>query len=233
MIRLQSISLFLIVLLALAAVALYLFFWICRRQVIPLIKSRSRQNYWQAWLLRAELAAWSGLVLFGLYLFLLEAPVVTVVLAGLVIIAGRQWWRDFFAGLLFRLDRDTDVGDYLYHQGQQYRIDAIRSRSLKLNDDQGKTLILPYRLIEEVMVTKVVRKTPLTPFTFQVENPSPDAAAQIEHLLAECPWTAPAHPPKIKSLGEGRYQITSAAPNEQIREKQQRYLRERLELQRN
>ncbi len=228
MIVLQSIPILLLLLLLILAALLFSVFWIARSYVIPLIKSRRRRAYWQRWLFRTELLGWMAFLLFALYELLLQAPLLTIALLGIMLLLGHWWARDFFPGLLFRYDGDAEAGDYLLYRGDAYRIEAVRARNLQLRNEKGALLVLPYRLLGEMAISKAVKETPLVPFSFKVEYSAPDAAGRIERLMADCPWIVPAHPPKIHALGSGQYQIDSVAPNEDIQEKQQRYLMRRL-----
>lgn len=228
MIELQSIPILLLLLLLILAALLFSVFWIARSYVVPLIKSRRRRASWQKWLFRTELLGWLTFTFFALYELLLQSPVLVIALLGIFLVLGRWWARDFFPGLLFRYDADAEAGDYLLYRGDAYRIEAIRARNLKLRNEKGALLVLPYRMLGETALSKAVKETPLVPFSFQVEYSAPDAADRIERLMADCPWMVPAHPPKIHALGSGQYRIESVAPNEDIQEKQQRYLLGRL-----
>jgi hypothetical protein len=226
MIELQPIPLLLLLVLTLLAAVLYLLFRGVRRYVLPLMDGRRRQQRWQVGLLRAEVTGWSLWAIFAVYRLLLAAPVTTTLLLLILLLPGRYWWRDFFPGLFFRLDKEAEAGDLLSYQGRTYQIEAIRSRSLRLVDNEGSVLILPYRLLGEVALTKAAESAVLTPFVFSVEAAIPED--QIERYLNECPWVAPGQASRIRQLGEGRYEVTTFAPDEQIGERQERYLLDRL-----
>lgn len=226
MMEVQNIPLFLVLLLVFSAAGLYVMFWLIRTYVLPLVDGRLQQQRWGHWLFRTELVVWALFFLYAFYRLLLAAPLSSLVLAGLLLLLGRPWWRDFLPGLLFRLEGDAEPGDYLTYRDHRYSIEALRARSLKLRSESGAYLILPYRLLGEVIIAKAAQKTALTPFTFQLET---DASEEkIEQLLVECPWSAPGQLPQVKEESEGLYQVTTFAPNEEIREKQERYLVERL-----
>lgn len=226
MIELQSIPLVLLLLLALPAAALYFAYWVARRYALPLIDGRTRQQRWRARLLGAEAAVWSLWVLWAVYRLLLAAPVTATLLLLLLLLPGRYWWRDFIPGLLFRLDKAAEPGDRLRYEGRDYKIEAVGARSLRLADGEGGLIILPYRLLEEVALAKAAEPAVLTPFSFSVEANVPEA--QIEQYLSECPWVAPGQAPRIRQLAEGRYEVATFAPDEQVGERQERYLLDRL-----
>ena len=228
MIELNGISWWLLVLMLLFSLGIYAFFWAVRRYVLPLIKSQRRLRYWQRLLFQLELVAWSGFSLFLVYRLLMQAPVATLLLLAVSLFLSRFWWQDWLPGLLFRLDRDVEPGDYLVYKGQQYRIQHIRARNLKLISSKGIVLILPYRLLEESLMVKATETAFMSTFSFELEYKAPDAAARLERLMSDCPWVVPAHPPRVEALGESRFRITSVAPDQAIQERQQRYVLEKV-----
>jgi len=193
---------------------------------LPAIKSRQLRRQWQRRLLQAELTAWSILILFAAYRLVIAAPLTTLFLVGLLLLPLRYWWQDFLPGLLFRMDGDAEAGDLLNYKKHRYVITAIRSRSLKLRGEDGTQLTVPYRFLEEVQVTKAAQKTALTPFVFQIETNADDNS--IEQLLTECPWIAPGQPAKFKWMNAELIEVTTFAPSEGIKDKQEVYLREKL-----
>ena len=226
MIELQFIPLIFLLLLAMLAAAFYFAFWVARRYALPLMDGRARQQRWRVRLLQAEVAVWSLWILFAVYRLLLAAPLTTTLLLLLLLLPSRYWWHDFFPGLLFRLDNEVGPGDLLRYEGRNYKVEAVRSRNLRLADGQGGLIILPYRLLKEVALAKPAEIAVLTPFFFSVE--ANISEKQIEKYLSECPWVAPSQAPRVRQLEEGRYEVASFAPNEQIREWQEQYLLDRL-----
>ncbi len=228
MIKLQGFSLTLLLIFLALAIIILLGFRLFRSIVLPLIKSKKRQQGWLQALFRIELVSWFLFGVFIMYELLLQAPLVTLIMVLLFFGVTLWWWQDFLPGLLFRYDHDAAVGDQLRFDNQQCTIEAIRLRSLQLKGENGELIIVPYRLLREVVITKAAQQTPLVPFTFQVRYKGAQGIHQIERLMRECPWSVPAHPPKVEEIGEGLYQITSTAPNDEIQAKQQRYLMEQL-----
>lgn len=223
MIELHAISLSTLGLLAVLGLGLFGLFSLLRYLIIPRFSSRKKRRVWRYVLFRAEIAGWFGFGLYALYRLLLEAPLPTLFLSTFVLVGGWWWWRDYVPGLLFRFEQDARAGDYILYRGQACAIAAIRPRNLKLIGQDGQLIILPYRSLEAVVLTEAAQMTTLTPFTVQVESDIPNAADKIERLLQESPWVIPAHPPRVKDLGDGTYEITSLAPDEAIREKQQQH----------
>ncbi len=226
MIELHPIPLTLLVLLTILAAALYLVFGLIRSYVLPLLSGRTRQQHWQGRLLQAEVVGWTLWAGFAVYCLLLAAPVMSALLLIVLFVLGQYWWRDFFPGLLFRLDGSAESGDLLDYKGRTYKIEAIRYLSLQLVDKGGSLLILPYRMLGEVALTKVAEIAVFVPFVYSIETNITEA--QIQQYLNECPWVAPAQPPRVRQVKEGCYEVTTFAPNVQIGERQERYLLDRL-----
>ncbi len=226
MITTQHIPFWLIVFLLMAAGGIWLTFWLIRSFFLPLLKGKQKKRRWSKNAFRAELLLWTLFFSTSLYFLLQRAPVITLVFVGLLLLLGRLWWRDFFPGMLFRLQDDAEAGDFLIYENQRYTIEAIRARHLKIRSNKGTFLILPYRLMGKVHLAKAAQKTALVPFSFELVTTA--SASRIEEVLAESPWSAPAQLPEVQSLDEETYQVITYAPSEEIKEKQERYLRERL-----
>jgi len=224
MIQLHTISLLTLGLLLALGGLLFGLFSLIRHLIIPRFQSVKKRRIWHYFLFRVEIGSWFLFGLYVLYRLLLEAPLPTLFLASVVLIGGWWWRRDYIPGLLFRFEQDARIGDYIQYKGQACAISAIRPRSLKLIGQDGKLIILPYRMLEDVVLTEATQMTTLPPFTFQIHTEAPNAAEKIERLMRENPWAIPAYPPRVHDLGDGSYEITSIAPDEEIKEKQQRFI---------
>lgn len=217
-----------VLMLALLGLGLYALLAGLRRYGLPLVKSRRRHRQLQALLLRAGLILWLAWGVFAFYRLLVAAPVFGASLTAVLALYGWYWWRDFYPGLLLKLEGDIHAGDHLRYQGQSYQVVAMRGRSLKLLGADGGVLVLPYRFLETPAIYRSTEKTTLAPFVFEVEYEGPNALAQLEQLLAASPWTAPAYPAQVEHLHGSTFRITAYAPDEQIQERQEQYIRQQL-----
>ncbi len=226
--QLSTLPFTLVLMLALLALGLYALLAGLKRYGLPLVKSRRQQRQLEALLLRAGFILWAAWAVFAFYRLLMAAPVFGLSLTAVLALFGWYWWRDFYPGLLLRLEGDLHTGDHVHYKGQSYQVAAMRSRSLKLLGADGGVLVLPYRFLEAPAIYRSMEKTALAPFDFEVEHEGPNALAQLEQLLAASPWTAPAYPAQVEHLHSNTYRITAYAPDEYIQERQEQYVRQHL-----
>lgn len=230
MMQLSGIPLGLVLMLGLLALLLYALLHLLKKYGLPLIKSRRQRLRLEALLLRAGVGLWLAWVVFAFYRLLLASPVFALATAILLVVLGWSWWKDFYPGLLLRLEGDLRPGDYLNYQGQPYRIDQLRIRSVQLTGEDGGLLILPYHMIQAPAISQSVEKTALSPFSFEVTLEGPNGQQRLEQYLAASPWTAPAYPATVAHLGDKTYRITAYAPDASIQERQEAYIRQQVRV---
>lgn len=229
MIQLSTLPLGLVLLLGLLALLLHALLYALKKYGLPLVKSRRQRQRLEALLLRVGVALWLGWSVFAFYRLLLASPVVAGSTTILLIVLGWPWWRDFYPGLLLRLEGDLRPGDYLNYEGRAYKIMQLRGRSAKLAGEDGGLLVLPYHLIQAPAIQRSVEKTALSPFSFEVTLEGPNAQQRLEQWLAASPWTAPAYPATVAPLGPDTYRITAYAPDTDIQERQEAYIRQQTD----
>ncbi|MEQ8703284.1 MAG: hypothetical protein RIC19_05165 [Phaeodactylibacter sp.] len=226
--ELSSLPLGLVLMLGLLGVVIYALTASLKYYGLPLVKSRRRRRQLEELLLRVSLVLWLVWAVFAFYRLLLASPVFALALTTLLAVLSWSWWADFYPGLLFKLEGDICPGDHLNYEGKTYQIQAMRARSLKLIGEDGGVLVLPYRLLRAPAIYQSVEKTALAPFTFEVECEGPNALQRLEQLLAASPWTAPAYPAKVVQVAAHTYRITAYAPDEQIQQRQEQYIRQQM-----
>jgi hypothetical protein len=229
MIQLSTLPLGLVLLLGLLALLLHALLYALKKYGLPLVKSRRQRQRLEALLLRVGVALWLGWSVFAFYRLLLASPVVAGSTTILLIVLGWPWWRDFYPGLLLRLEGDLRPGDYLNYEGRAYKIMQLRGRSAKLAGEDGGLLVLPYHLIQAPAIQRSVEKTALSLFSFEVTLEGPNAQQRLEQWLAASPWTAPAYPATVAPLGPDTYRITAYAPDTDIQERQEAYIRQQTD----
>lgn len=225
MIQLSTLPLGLVLLLGLLALLLHALLYALKKYGLPLVKSRRERQRLEALLLRAGVALWLGWAVFAFYCLLLAAPVFALATIILLIVLGWFWWKDFYPGLLLRLEGDLRPGDYLNYEGRPYKIRQLRTRSAQLTGEDGGLLVLPYHLIQAPAIYRSVEKTAISPFSFEVALESPNAQQRLEQWLAASPWAVPAFPATVVRLEANTYRITAYAPDTDIQERQEAYIR--------
>lgn len=230
MMQLSTLPLGLVVMLGLLALLLHALLYALKKYGLPLVRSRRQRQRLEALLLRTGVALWLGWAVFAFYRLLLASPVFALATSILLIVLGWSWWKDFYPGLLLRLEGDLRTGDYLNYEGRPYKIRQLRARSVQLFGEDGGLLVLPYHLIQAPAIYRSVEKTALSPFTFEVTLEGPNAQQGLEQWLAASPWTAPAFPATVVHLEDHTYRITAYAPDIDIQERQEAYIRQQIGL---
>ncbi len=232
----ENIPIGLLLFLGVAATILIVVFWLLHRYVLPLIKNRKSERTASIWLLRVEALSWAAFALFAIYRLLLASPVITLILVTLICVLGWNFWKDFFAGLLFRLERKLDLGDVIHFEGtngkrQEGIVHTINSRSISILQTNGESILIPYHRLDDLILSKSHPEGNLLRHTFTVEvketNPA-KAKMQLQKLLFECPWSVPAQSPIIEDLGNGAFQVTSFTTDSEAAEKLVGFVRERI-----
>lgn len=226
MISLQHIPFSTVFWLLMLALGLFAILQAIRRYVIPTLQPQQRQEAFRAMILRVEPVAWTVLLLWSIYHLLLTAPGTTVLLLILLSFPAYFWLRDYIPGLFFRYDHDAEPGDLIYYQQTPYTLVDIRPRGIKLRNEKGTTLIIPFRLLGAIKLVKQSRTSALQPYVFELETEA--AEDQIIAVLQECPWVPPGQTPTIRLQQSGQYTITTYTLDQQMGQKQETYLKARL-----
>ncbi|TNE54883.1 MAG: mechanosensitive ion channel family protein [Bacteroidetes bacterium] len=223
----EPVSIGRVVFFLLLAVLVFSGFWLIRNFVVPLIKSRKISQLTGLWLFRLELLAWALFTVFLLYQFLLDSMLITLVIAGMILLLGWPFWKDFIPGVLFRLENQVGPGDIIRVDGNESIVEQLGARSLRSSTLAGETILTPYHKLQEAVIVRARSEGKLLKSTFTVtlENGSPQAAAQrIEKFLQECPWAAPLEKPEIQHLGEHQFQVTTFSADQPAADKQKAFL---------
>ena len=221
----------LLLLLAFFAAIIFAVFKIGRQYVLPLVKNRKAYRLLDLWIFRCELLVWSLFIVFTVYRLFMVSPYLSLFLITLIIVAGRAFWKDFIPGLLFRLENNAELGDSIRYGNGINIIEHIGPRNLQLRNNEGEIIILPYSHIGEAVISKSVQKSNLFQFTFNLfikKLPPHDVVTLLSKSIEECPWSIPSRLPKINLLGNGEYEITSFATDENAAGKQRIYVEGRV-----
>jgi len=121
-----SVSLFLT--MAILAVILWVVLWVGKK-FIPMVFHVYRYKHkFVLWTLRIETIVWLFYILYTIYILFNEDPGFIIILIALILILGRELWRDFIPGLIFRVQGIAHPGDHLIHEGDICRIESLGNR---------------------------------------------------------------------------------------------------------
>lgn len=217
--------------LLILASLLWLLIWAGKRFIPMVVHLRRNERSFRVWTLRIETLAWVSFALFALYRLLLESPGYVAIILAIVLIIGRELWRDFIPGLLFRLQGIADPGDQMLFEEDICRVESIGVRYLKLKTAEGNILLIPYHRLNEITFTQTIQKGKTNDYSFSVIYISDDkdlAISTLQRHLLESPWSIPSKSLRIKAENDNSYRITIAAIDEQVANRLRKNLLERI-----
>jgi len=237
MLRTESIPIGLLVFFAIVIGVLILVFWLLRNYVLPLINKRRSARNASIWILRIESLSWFLFSMFALYRLLLVSPTITIVFVTILIVLSWSFWKDFFAGLLLRIERSVEVGDLIrINEGdnttQEDIVQKISYRNITVKRANGEFVLIPYHKLSELSMTKSHREGKLFRQIFTVEMTKMDQLTAKELLLQilyENPWVVPAQKPLIEHIGNGIFQVTAFASDKDASERLVGFVKRKIE----
>jgi len=209
-------------LLAIAASIIIATFWILKRFILPLVKRRKTVQLMETWILRLEVLSWFAFIMFAIYRLLLHNLPMTLVFLGLFILGGMSFWKDFFIGLLYRLERKIKKGDGVTFEQLEGKVQHLGARSLQLELEQGETIFIPYRKLANSLIKKSRLEGHLIRNSFELKLPTAlqkNDAQRLKRWILESPWYLPAHPPIIQQQEPGAFLITTFTTTDETAEK--------------
>ena len=215
---------------------IFLVFWCLHRYVLPFIKNRPSRRFISTWFLRLEILIWVLFAIYVISLLTLINTTVALIFITLMITLGWNSWKNLISGLLFRLERKIEVGEFMYldkgeENAYEGTVQKIRSRSITIRQVNGDFILIPYSRLDSAIISKSNLGGILMRHTFDIELKGMDLSKvkdTLMRILHECPWSVPAKDPIIKNLGGMRYQITSFTFDKNAGDKLASFVRKRI-----
>lgn len=186
-------------LLGIVGVLLLLGFSLYRKLILPriLLKENGQSHY--EGLIQLEIVSWAIFVLAVIYYGLVKSLPVTLILLGLVLFAFFDFWRNYFTGISLKFGHKLQIGDSISVNGHSGRILAFGNRALKMINEEGEEMLMPYTLInKEVKIGQ--KSTPQILYKPLVLENIPmgkkDLKKNIEKAIFSNPWiliSSPVH----------------------------------------
>lgn len=163
-----------------------------------------------------ELFTWSIFAAIAIAWLLEGHQLATIILlAGallVVIIAGFFSIRDYFAGVIVRVERFARVGDEISVDGVVGRVVSLGSRTLELETDEGDVVLLPYSGLGRHNIIRRQRAGIAPRHTFTVKLPQGMDASHAEQLAYDAiilnHWAAPRHDPTVRVIDPQTLRLT-------------------------
>ena len=207
------------------------FFYVFKRYVGPFLGSRKAIKKASVLAYRLEVLAWTLFSLFGIYLLLSDSLYITLVLLAVVMLAGRNFWRDLFAGIAFRLENKFEVGDPVRFDDHNGVLENISPRNIQIKTDSEELVLVPFRKLSNAIFVKRQAKGKLHSSKIAIPIPNKDAddvVLKITNWIYECPWAVNNEKVNAKVISENEIAVTVYAVDILSINKTEEYLKKRL-----
>lgn len=229
--RLGAISVQTVILLLIMSGILIGLFYIIKHYVIPYLGSRNAVKKGRKLTYRIEVIVWSVFIFFGLYQLLSDSLYITTVLLVVIILAGRNYWRDMIAGVIFRMEDKFKEGDPVSYENYNGILDKIAARNIQIKTDKEEMVLIPFRKVSDAIFVKRQAKGKL--HSAQLSLPVGDRSVQevmdlIHGWIYQCPWAIMNEKVSAKILGPGLIQVSVYAVDKESIDKTEEYLMNKL-----
>jgi small-conductance mechanosensitive channel len=189
--QMGSISVKTVLLLLIIGGFMFGFIYILKKYIIPYLGSRKAVKKAKNTIYRIEILAWGAFAIFGIYQLLTDSLYITIVILVIIILAGINYWRDLFAGIVFRIENKFEVNDPVRFDDYNGILFKINPRNIQIKTDEEELVLVPFRNLSKNVFIKRQAKGKLhsakinLPITGKSEE---EIAKSIQKWLFHCPW---------------------------------------------
>lgn len=205
-IRIQS-----VVLLLLIAAALFVMFYTYKKYIVPYLGSRKEVSKAQVVRYRVEVAVWAAFAVFGVYQLLTDSLYITGVMLIIVILAFRNFWKDLFAGIAFKVQNRFKENDPIRFEDYSGIIEQVGTRNITIKTDDEETIIVPFRRLSEGLLIKRQAKGKLYSGKILLHiqaNNAEEMLSDVSTWLQVCPWAIKSENNAVKLNSDSEISIT-------------------------
>ncbi|NNE68605.1 MAG: mechanosensitive ion channel [Pyrinomonadaceae bacterium] len=183
---LSNITLFRFAAYLAAAMLMYLLFRFVERYMVPLLQKRIESI--NPLFAKLQIVAWLS---FGVFLFasaLAQFTLVTLIVTALILILGREYWKNIFAGTLIKFTNRLNEGDFISTDFIQGTIMKIFLSFTEIRNEKGESVIVPNTSLHDCVVTHPKRAHDPNICVFELRT---KANLRLEHfyqLAYNCPY---------------------------------------------
>ena len=132
-----------------------------------------------------------------------------IVVALVLIVLGLITWfffRDVFAGAIFKFQNDLNKGDYIKIGNISGQIKSVRLTHLEIISDNGQTIKIPNTKLSQDLISGMSTPEGMEEFKFRFAFDKQFSKMEIEEKIkfevSNSPWCNYRNPPVIKLQGE-------------------------------
>lgn len=217
--------------LLLVGVALAFALWIIRRYILAIAQNRRHQQIIKRWEFRVLTFVWTGYASWALYHLIKVNFMITLVIIGILIVAGWRSWMEFYSGMLLRLERRIKVGDTIHTAHGAGKVLHYHFQSLAILTDEGEIIHVPFSKVTGEVIAQRTDQSQLMAQSFSVKWKSENvqqAKDKLWILVFSCPWTAALHPIQVTHTDSDNFRITAKTIDNDAFHKLESYVRNRV-----
>lgn len=203
------------------------FYFLLNRYFIPFLGSRRalKKAYRTSFIL--EVLSWTAFTFFALYQLLSDSFYISGVLILIIILAGKNYWRDLLGGVAFKLENKFGLNDTVKIDIYSGEIDEINRRNFRIKTDKEELVTISYRTLSNSVLVKKQAKGKLhsAQLTLQTgQKNDNEIKPLLKAWLLECPWAMNTEEVVSKIIAPGLIQITVYAVDDQSIQRIESYL---------
>ena len=198
-----SIPTFLFLGLALIAVVLYISFKVLTEYITPFIEAKFKIRNPYLTIFRFKTLIWALYLVFSFYQLISSHFVIGISTILFIILLGINFWKDFFSGILLKLDGRLYINDNIIINNIKGKIWKLHTRNLELKSNSDEIISIPYHQFLTATVSKKLNKGEerSRTITLMVSHSSDNnSIKEIEKILTICPWIYAHKPNLVKRL---------------------------------
>lgn len=229
--QLGSIQVNTIILLTAIALLIFGFFFIFKKYIAPFLGSRRAVKKASILSYRLEVLVWGLYTVFGLYQLLTDSFYITASILILVILAGRNFWRDLFAGIAFKIENKFEINDPVKFSEYVGVLEKISIRNIQIKTENEELVLVPFRKLTNSLFIKRQAKGKLhsAKLSLKIGDKNPDdLLVQINNWIYQCPWAVVNDKVSAKIVSEKEILVTVYAIDILSINKTEAYLKKRL-----
>lgn len=179
------------------------------RKFIPIIFSgKYNINQFRKYFSMLELIAWLFFLLMGIIYFskhnIVFSGIQLLLLLLLLFWYARFTFRDYLAGLIFKIENKFTLGEIIETDNRKGQITHFYSRALEIKTENGKKVLIPYhKLLDVVGSTQNVSESVLN-YSFEISLKTDKSLEEVVELLKtyilSLPWFVTKYSPKIQLI---------------------------------
>jgi small-conductance mechanosensitive channel len=229
--QIGSIEVYTVILLGTLALFIFGFFFVFKKYIAPFLGSRRAVKKASILSYRLEVVVWGLYTVFGLYQLLTDSFYITTSILVLIILAGRNFWRDLFAGIAFKIENKFELNDPVKFADYVGVLEKISVRNIQIKTENEELVLVPFRKLSNALFIKRQAKGKLhsAKVSLQIgDRNADDLLVQINNWIYQCPWAVVNDKVSAKIVSDTEIIITVCAIDILSINKTEAYLKKRL-----